>query len=339
VELSDLILFKAVAETGGVTRAAQRVHRVQSNVTARIKKLESQLGVALFVRARRGMGLTPEGRRLLTYADRLLALAEEAQADVGGQPPRGRLRIGALESTAAVHLPRLLSTLHGKYPDLEVELVTGTSGVLLRQVRGGELSAAFVAGDIVDPGIAAHPAFVEELVLVTHGAARAAPAPEALRGRTLIAFGQGCAYRACIEGWLEARQIRPPRVFEVGSYHAMLACLAADMGYGLVPRSVLRSAEGRTSVRAHAVGTRPWHVTTWLVHRANDRSRAVQALRDLVLAAPPPAARPPGGPRPPRPPRGPQRPPAADGRSPMTSNFPGASTFSRFTTPSSTSIA
>src|SRR5205823_7447507 len=110
LELSDLAMFKTVAEAGGVTRAAHRLHRVQSNVTARVKRLESHLGVHLFVRARRGMSLTPEGRRLLDYADRLLALAEEARAELSEQPPRGRLRIGAMESTAAVHLPRLLST-------------------------------------------------------------------------------------------------------------------------------------------------------------------------------------------------------------------------------------
>ena len=118
-ELSDLALFKTVAEAGGVTRAAQRLHRVQSNVTARVKRLEAHLGVPLFVRARRGMSLTPEGRRLLDYADRLLGLADEAQAEVGDRAPRGRLLIGAMESTAAVHLPRLLSTLHARYPALE----------------------------------------------------------------------------------------------------------------------------------------------------------------------------------------------------------------------------
>src|SRR5262249_17973768 len=112
IELSDLRLFRAVAETGGVTRAAHRLHRVQSSVATRCKRLEAVLGVARFVRGRRGMAPPPEGRRLLAYTERLLALAEEARADLSAHPPRGRLLIGAMESTAAVHLPRLLSTLH-----------------------------------------------------------------------------------------------------------------------------------------------------------------------------------------------------------------------------------
>ena len=282
-ELSDLALFKTVAEAGGVTRAAERLHRVQSNVTARVKRLESHLGVPLFVRARRGMSLTPEGRRLLDYADRLLGLAQEAQAEVGDHAPRGRLLIGAMESTAAVHLPRLLSTLHARYPALEVQLITATSGVLVGRVRAGELSAAFIGGDVREPGLAADPAFVEELVLITHPLLRR-PRAEELRARTLVSFGAGCTYRACVQAWLEAQGVRPPRVFEVTSYHTMLACVAANVGYAVAPRSVLLASSARSAVRAHRLGPRPWKITTHLVRRAADRSRAVEALRQLVVA-------------------------------------------------------
>ena len=259
-----------MAETGGVTRAAHRLHRVQSNVTARVKRLESTLGVSLFVRG-----------RLLDYTERLLALAEEARADLSAHPPRGRLLIGAMESTAAVHLPRLLSTLHAKYPALDVHLVTATSGVLMARVRAGDLSAAFVAGDVTEPGLVADVAFVEELVLVTHPSVRR-PGADELRGKTLVTFGAGCTYRAYIQDWLATRGLRPHRVFEVGSYHAMLACVAANVGYALAPRSVLLASVARATVRAHR--PRPWRVTTHLVRRAGDRSRAVEALRALVVA-------------------------------------------------------
>jgi DNA-binding transcriptional LysR family regulator len=282
MELSDLAFFKAVAEAGSVTRAGERLRRVQSNVTARVKRLESQLGVSLFVRGRRGMSLTPEGRRLMDYADRLLALAEEAEADLSAEPPRGRLLVGAMESTAAVHLPYLLSALHAKYPALEVRLMTGTSGALVRQVRAGDLSAAFVSGDVPDPAIAADPAFVEELVLVTHPATSRLRSASDLREKTLVAFGAGCTYRACIEDWLATQGLRPPRTFEVASYHAMIACVAADVGYALAPRSVLATSSARAAVRTHRLTARPWRLTTSLIWRAGDRSRAVVALRELV---------------------------------------------------------
>jgi len=284
LELSDLALFRTVVDTGSITRAGERVHRVPSNITARVKRLEQQLGVTLFVRGRRGMSLTPEGRRLVDYADRLLALADEAHADLSAGDARGRLVIGAMESTAAVHLPALLAALHARYPALEVELTTATSGRLVEQVRAGALSAAFVAGAIDEPGLASDPAFVEELVLITHPSARPGADGAGLRGRTLVTFGAGCAYRACIETWLAGKGLRPPRTFEVHSYHTMLACIAADVGYALAPRSVLLTSSARPNVRARRLHSRPWRITTSLVRRASDHSRPVEALRRLVAS-------------------------------------------------------
>ncbi len=285
LDLSDLSVFRMVAEMGSVTRAAERLHRVQSNVTARVKRLESQLGVSLFVRGWRGMSLTPEGRRLADYAERLLALAEEARSDLGAREPSGRLRIGSMESTAAVHLPHLLSRLHATHRALEVQLVTGTSGALITQLRAGQISAAFVSGDVNEPGLIADPAFVEELVLITHPSIRRPPRPAHLRDKTLVSFSAGCTYRACVETWLAARGIRPPRTFEVASYHAMLACIAANVGYAFGPRSVLRASSAGSAVVVHRPQHEPWRMTTWLVRRANDRSRAGEALADLVRRA------------------------------------------------------
>jgi DNA-binding transcriptional LysR family regulator len=160
--------------------------------------------------------------------------------------------------------------------------VTGTSGALIARLRAGEISAAFVSGDVKEPGFIADPAFVEELVLITHRSIRRPPRPADLREKTLVAFSAGCTYRARVETWLATEGIRPPRTFEVASYHAMLACIAANVGYAFAPRSVLRASSARTAVVAHRPSQPPWRMTTWLVRRANDRSRAVEALAELV---------------------------------------------------------
>src|SRR5688500_17273425 len=94
LETSDLNVFLTVVRAGGVTRAAERLHRVQSNVTTRIRKLEDDLGVALFLREGKRLQLTPEGKRLVPYAERLLALAEEARDALHEARPRGVLRLG-----------------------------------------------------------------------------------------------------------------------------------------------------------------------------------------------------------------------------------------------------
>ena len=97
MDLIALQIFKTVAEAGGITRAAARLHRVQSNVTTRVKQLEASLGVQLFHRRRRRLELSAEGRTLLAYAERLLALSSEARAALSGGTPRGVLRIGSLD--------------------------------------------------------------------------------------------------------------------------------------------------------------------------------------------------------------------------------------------------
>src|SRR5881398_1921834 len=142
MELTALRIFKAVAEHGGITRAAAALHRVQSNVTTRVKQLEERLGTQLFMRQGRRLVLSAEGRLLLAYADALLRLSSEAEAALAGQRPRGVFRLGTLESTAAARLPPMLARYHRECPDVQIELVTGTSGALVSRLRAFEIEAA-----------------------------------------------------------------------------------------------------------------------------------------------------------------------------------------------------
>src|SRR5689334_654990 len=112
MDIADLRVFEAVARLGGMNRAAMELNTVQSNITARIKALEADVGRALFERRPRGVALTAAGRRLLPYAVRamrLIADARRAARDDGS--PRGLLTIGSLETTAALRLTPLLPAL------------------------------------------------------------------------------------------------------------------------------------------------------------------------------------------------------------------------------------
>src|SRR3954449_175191 len=130
MDLDDLHIFRSVVREGGVTRAANLLHRVPSNVTTRIKQLEERLGVALFRRQGRSLALTGAGRTLLGYAEKLLQLADLAEQELQGSVVRGVLRLGSLESTAGARLPPVLSALYTQYPDIKIELQTGTTRTL-----------------------------------------------------------------------------------------------------------------------------------------------------------------------------------------------------------------
>src|ERR1700757_3287389 len=168
VELTDLLTFSAVARNGGITRAAEELNTVQSNVTQRVKALEAEIGTALFERHSRGMTLTGAGRRLLPYAQRMAALSREAVlAARDDGVPKGPLAIGSMETTAAVRLPPLLSRFHKIFPAVPLTLPTGPTVALVNAVLDGSLDGAFVSGPIDHPDLVAEPAFKEELVLVT----------------------------------------------------------------------------------------------------------------------------------------------------------------------------
>ena len=142
MDLSDLQIFRSVVQAGGITRAAEKLNRVQSNVTTRVRQLESDLGVELFIREGKKLHLSPAGKLLLDYADRLLDLAQEAREAVHDAKPRGCCGWAPMESTAAMRLPVPLNEYHRRYPDVTLELRTGNTRELAAGVLAGELDAA-----------------------------------------------------------------------------------------------------------------------------------------------------------------------------------------------------
>jgi LysR family transcriptional regulator, cell division regulator len=268
MELTDLMTFSAVARTGGITRAAEELNTVQSNVTQRVKALEAEIGTALFERHSRGMTLTGAGRRLLPYAQRMAALSREAMlAARDDGEPKGPLAIGSMETTAAVRLPPLLANFHRRFPAVRLSLRTATTADLVAGVLDGAFDGAFVAGPIEHAELASTIAFQEELVLVTarrwkNLADLRAGTPES--GPTALVFRTGCTYRQRLEqiltefGWPTA--IR----FELGTLDGMIGCVAADMGVTLLPRAVVARNE---TVNVHTLSAAQSRVDTLFIQR------------------------------------------------------------------------
>lgn len=282
LDLDALQIFKAVADHGGVARAAAHLNRVQSNVSTRLKQLEATLEAPLFRRQNRRLVLSEQGRVLLSYADRLLRLSAEAQAAVRDGAPQGLLRIGTMESTAAARLPPILAAYHAAWPQVRIELVTGTSGALAAKVRNYEIEAAFVAQPFEAQGLAQQPAFDEELALISPLAWPEIHGPKDVGDRSVIAFAAGCSYRRILESWFGQDGVAPDKVMEFASYHAIVACVAAGSGVAIVPRSVLALLGAEQSLRVTALSGKHGRAQTRLVWRADDETPALQALQQLL---------------------------------------------------------
>jgi DNA-binding transcriptional LysR family regulator len=281
MDLSDLRIFTAVVREGGVTRAAQRLNRVQSNVTTRIRQLEEDLDVTLFIREGKRLHLAPAGQLLLGYADRLLALADEAQASIRDPRPRGLFRLGAMESTAAVRLPKTLHAYSRLHPDVTLELRTGNPEVLGTAILAGELDAALVAEPIAEASFDKVFAFEEEPVIVSV-AGQPPPGKKGGFPKTILVFEPGCPHRRRLEQWYAKHGEMPERIIELGSYHAMLGCVVAGMGIALLPRSVLSTFPESKRLTVHRLPAGENCARTVLIWRKGADSPNIRALRQIL---------------------------------------------------------
>jgi DNA-binding transcriptional LysR family regulator len=172
----------------------------------------------------------------------------------------------------------------GAYPDVVVELATGTTAGLVTRVVNFELEAAFVSEPFTAPSLQARRVFEERLVLVTSTAIGSVSGPADLGSATLIAFAQGCAYRRCTEEWLGSANVMPERIMEFASYQAMIACVAAGTGFAVVPKSVLDALRATKSVCQHALPKRFSCNGTYIVWRG-DPSPSLRCLLSLLDTA------------------------------------------------------
>ncbi len=146
-DLAALGMLVAVAETGGFTAASARLGRTQSAISVRIQDLENQLGKRLLERSRRGVTPTDAGERLIAHARRLLAVEREALADLGGETPSGRLRLGVPDDYMDAYLRPLIARFAVEHPKVELEVRCDISKRIEPALRAGELDLGVVTQD------------------------------------------------------------------------------------------------------------------------------------------------------------------------------------------------
>ncbi len=282
MEIAQLEFFVAVADEGGISAAARKLHRVPSNLTTRIKQLEEELGADLFIREKSRLRPSPVGWTFLDYARRILSLIEESKLAVSGGAPQGHFALGALESTSAVRIPPLLSTFNQQHSTVALDLTTGASGTLLDGVLAGDLDAAFVDGPIGHPALEGVPVYEEEMVVIASTSHRAIKTAADVAGETIYAFRQNCSYRRHFENWFAADDVKPGKIMEMESYHGMLACVSGGGGIALMPRSMLESMSGAKNVKAYPLSKAFRRRDIWLLWRRGSCTPNVSALVSLI---------------------------------------------------------
>ena len=247
MELSQLKMLNAVARTGSIARAAEQLHCVPSNITNRLKQLESELGTPLFTRVGRGLKISAAGEIFLGYSERILALVDEAKRAVDDQAePSGLLRLGAIESCAGGRLPPLLAQYHRRYPKVSVELVTGTWSQLFTELQHQRIDGALVAIDTLPPRLKQTVLYHEPLVLISSAGSAPIQSASDLQGQNLFMWPQGCPYRRSLENWLARHGLNLP-ITGYASWGTIIGCVSVGAGVSLIPEGVLeRYAQSAT---------------------------------------------------------------------------------------------
>jgi DNA-binding transcriptional LysR family regulator len=284
MDAADLRVFQSVAVTGSMNKAALELNTVQSNVTARIKALEDEVGFALFERTNRGVTLTAAGRRLLPFAARAARLLDDAKRAVADEgTPSGALVVGALETTAALRLSPILAEFAATYPEVDLSLRTGTSCELVDQVLDRSLEGAFVCGPVDHPDLLVEPFAREELVILTAPAVADFEVLAAKPHLKIVVLRAGCSYRLRLEAMLARRGIVGVRQLEFGTLEAIISCVGAGLGVTLLPRALLGSVWQHGRVRIHPLpDDEGWVDTVFIRHREAYASSALRAFLDIA---------------------------------------------------------
>ncbi|MBR0714150.1 LysR family transcriptional regulator [Bradyrhizobium liaoningense] len=229
LDLELLRSFVSVVDAGGFTRAGERVHRTQSTVSQQIKRLEEDVGQVLLHRDGKDVRPTEAGERLLSYARRLLSLAEEAR-DVLQQPgSEGAVRLGIPEDFAAYRLAKLLGAFSRSHPGLRLDVRADQSKHLKRDLERGELDLAlFKRGAGESGAIAVWPERVHWVTSKSH------PIQANVTSVPLIGFPLGCLYRAGAIHALESAGRPWHMAYTSSSLSGIQAAVAAGMGLSIL---------------------------------------------------------------------------------------------------------
>jgi DNA-binding transcriptional LysR family regulator len=250
LDLDLLRSFVSVVDAGGFTRAGERVHRTQSTVSQQIRRLEESVGRPLLVRDGKRVTVTEEGERLLSYARRILALAQEARDVVARPSGDGLVRLGIPEDFAASRLTELLSGFVRARPGLRLDVRCDLSVRLRGALERGELDLALfkrAAGE--GDAIAAWP---ERLRWVTGRNRPVDPQSDPL---PLVVSEQGCLYRNHAIHTLEAAGRSWYVAFSSPNLSGLQAAISAGLGIGILPDSAILA--GHRVLGANDLGPLP----------------------------------------------------------------------------------
>lgn len=285
MDLRQLDILRAVAETGSFTSAGQQLHLSQSAVSRQILLLEEELHEQLFLRMGRKIRITPAGTTLLGLSHRMFEDLERTRASIleSQNAVSGTLRLVGGMTVCLYVFPALLKAFRREHPGVEVKLTPGATPRLIRQLRSGTADLGLLTLPVDDPNLVSLPVMREELLLVTaptHPLSRKkVVTPQDLVRQPFVLFEAGSGSRKAIEEFFVKEQIAPKVVTETENVEIIKALVEIGMGITIIPyQAVAREVRAGHLFCARIAGQQLVRETGWVHLRVNRVPRAVQEM-------------------------------------------------------------
>lgn len=245
MELRQLQIFCAAAQTLNFTKAGLKLGYAQSNVTGQIKQLEDELQVKLFDRLGRGIQLTTDGKNFLQNAEKIVLLCNRAKEEFSPHVYRGTINIGAAETLCVYRLPKILTTYRKLYPLVEISVQTESSEKIFELLRSNVIDVACVLTDnITAPDLIVRTLHEESMVMVVHPLHNLAQQkqikPLNLSNQNFILTSSGCGYRPLLLSMLKKQEIKAGSIMELSSVGAIKECTICGLGIAFLPKIAIQ---------------------------------------------------------------------------------------------------
>jgi DNA-binding transcriptional LysR family regulator len=289
MDLRQLEILRAIAESGSFTAAGERLHVSQSAISRQVLLLEEEFNEPLFLRFGRRIQITPTGEKLLQLSHRVFADIRETTGDILDRKKKlsGTLRLVGGMTVCLYVFPTLLQEYREHHPDVDIKVITGGTPRLLRKLRSGAADLGLLTLPIDDPALLTIPAIEEELLLVMASshpfAGQHSIAPSALVRQPFILFEGGSNTRRVIDQFFAQSDIQPRIVAETENVEIIKSMVATGLGMSIVSyQAVAQEISRGTLSFARIEGERLVRKTGWVHLRSERVPRMVREMIDML---------------------------------------------------------
>jgi DNA-binding transcriptional LysR family regulator len=239
MDISRLKVFLTVVDQGSISKAADSLNYAQSNITARIKQLERDLGKPLLFRNSKGVKPTPAGLILYDYGKKILSICDEAEIAVKNVNNENKmLKIGAIEEVATVKLPKLLANSKNEISDFDIDMIIGNTAGLINLVIENNIDGAYIVGPIKNNSLKQQYIMEDSLVLISNKSDSKTIDLKSIENKKILLTNPNCLYKDRLTSWFEEKSISLGRVMEFGSLEGLLNCVKNGVGITVMANSL-----------------------------------------------------------------------------------------------------